>query len=203
MIKSIIFDVGDVLVHFGWEDCYRKLGYEGERLERIADATVRSLWWEELDKGTITTEEAIAHYIEAAPEYAEEISHTYDYMDMMMTRFDYTLDWLQELRERGYKIYILSNWSEPAYRICKTHTLSFLEEVDGAVISYQEHVIKPDPEIYQILCERYQIRPEEAVFLDDREVNVRGAQSVGLHTIHFQSYEQAKAELDALLKKQS
>ena len=77
-----------------------------------------------------------------------------------------------------------------------------MDDLDGAVLSYQEKVIKPNAQIYHILCERYDIRPVEAVFLDDSLPNVIGAHAVGMHGIHFRSYEQGKAELEALLARE-
>lgn len=201
MIKAIVFDLGNVLMEFGWERFFHERGYEGEAFERIADATVRSPWWLELDKGTITKEEAVANYIQVAPEFEEEFLGLYNRIDQMLVRYDYALDWLQELRERGYKLYALSNWSKPALEGC-AKGLSFLDDLDGAVLSYQEKVIKPNAQIYHILCERYDIRPEEAVFLDDSLPNVIGAHAVGMHGIHFRSYEQGKAELEALLARE-
>jgi len=198
MIKAIVFDLGNVLMEFGWERFFHERGYEGEAFEKIADATVRSPWWLELDKGTVTKEEAVAHYIENAPEYEEEFLGLYDRIDQMLVRYDYALDWIQELRERGYKLYALSNWSAPALEGC-AEGLSFLDDLDGVVLSYQEKVIKPNAQIYKILCERYDIKPEEAVFLDDSLPNVIGAHAIGMHAIHFRSYEQGKAELEALL----
>ena len=117
----------------------------------------------------------------------------------MLVQFDYAVSWIQELKERGYGIYILSNWSKPAYDACKETALSFLPLVDGVVFSYKELVIKPDKEIYDIICSRYDINPAEAVFLDDTEKNIIAAREFGLHGIHFQSYEQGRKELEELL----
>lgn len=201
MIKTIIFDIGNVLVDFRWRKMYEEVfGLEGTELERFADATVRHQAWVDLDQGIITTEQAKEAYAEEVPEYREYIDRIYQEMDKMLVQFDYAVSWIQELKERGYRIYILSNWSQPAYDACKDTALSFLPLVDGVVFSYKELVIKPDKEIYDIICSRYDINPEEAVFLDDTEKNIVAAREFGLHGIHFKSYEQSKAELEELLK---
>ena len=77
--------------------------------------------------------------------------------------------------------------------------LSFLPLVDGVVFSYQELVVKPDREIFDILCKRYDINPSEAVFLDDNKPNVIAAREYGMHAIHFTSYEEGRAELEEIL----
>ena len=117
----------------------------------------------------------------------------------MIQQYDYPIPWIKELKERGYKIYILSNWSVPAYDACLDNALNFLPLVDGAVFSFQEKVNKPDQKIYDILCKRYDINPSEAVFLDDNKPNIIAAREYGMHAIHFTSYEEGRAELEEIL----
>jgi len=199
MIKTVIFDIGNVLVDFCWRKMYEGFGLEGQELERFADATVRHQAWVDLDQGIITTEEAKEAYAKEVPEYRAFIERIYQEMDKMLVQFEYSIPWIKELKERGYRIYILSNWSKPAYDACQNTALSFLPLVDGVVFSYKEFVIKPDKKIYEIICDRYDINPAEAVFLDDSEANIMSAREFGLHAIHFKSYEQGRKELEELL----
>ena len=201
MIKTVIFDIGNVLVHFRWRELYVELGYTGEKFERIADATVRNPWWEEFDKGLMTTEEVIDRFAERAPEYRTEISEIYEPKNLgeLVRLYDYAIPWIQELKADGYRVYILSNWSKPAYDANLDTNLRFLSEVDGALMSFQEGIIKPDRKIYELICSRYDIDPKEAVFLDDYAAYIEGARAFGLNAIHFKNYEQAKRELDAML----
>ena len=199
MIKTIIFDIGNVLVDFRWRKVYESFGLSEEDIEKLADATVRHQAWLDLDQGIITTEEAEAAYIQEAPEYREYIERIYQDMTPMLVQFDYAIPWIKELKEKGYRIYILSNWSDPAYKACKDNALNFLPLVDGVVFSYKELLVKPDRRIYELICNRYEINPEEAVFLDDSEPNIKAARAYGLHGIHFKSYEEAKTELEKLL----
>lgn len=201
MIKTIIFDIGNVLVDFRWRKVYESFGLSEEDIEKLADATVRHQAWLDLDQGIITTEEAEAAYIKAAPEYREYIERIYPDMTPMLVQFPYAVPWIKELKERGYRIYILSNWSDPAYKACKDNALNFIPLVDGVVFSYKELLVKPDRKIYELICSRYEINLDEAVFLDDSAANIQAARAYGLHGIHFTSYEQAKAELEELLQK--
>ena len=199
MINTIVFDIGMVLVYFRWRELYVELGFKGEKLKKIAEATVYNPWWNEFDKGGMSVEEIVDKYVENAPEYKEDITKIYNYADKFVTLYDYSIPWIKELKNRGYKVYILSNWSEPAYEANKDTHLRFLKEVDGAIISYREGIIKPNKEIYQLLCERFSINPVEAIFLDDNVANVNAARDFGLHAIHFKNYEQAKEELERYL----
>ena len=201
MIKTIIFDIGNVLVDFRWRQVYESFGLNEDDIEKLADATVRHQAWVDLDQGIITTEEAEAEYIKAAPEYREYIERIYPDMTPMLIQYEYAVSWIKELKERGYRIYILSNWSKPAYDACLHNALNFLPLVDGVVFSFEEFVVKPDKKIYDIICSRYDINPAEAVFLDDSEANIISAREFGLNAIHFKSYEQGKAELEEYLAK--
>lgn len=200
VIKTVIFDIGNVLVDFCWREVYESFGLQEDEVEKLADATVRHQAWLDLDKGILKPEDAEAEYRKAAPEYDEYISRIYPNIHSMLVQFPYAVSWIKELKERGYQIYILSNWSKVAYDACLKKGLSFLPLVDGAVFSFQEFVIKPDKQIYDILCKRYHINPQEAVFLDDSIKNVESAREYGLHAIHFTSYAQGRDELETLLE---
>lgn len=200
MIKAVIFDIGNVLVDFIWEKVFHEFGLEGDAFETLANATVRHPAWLELDRGGITKEEAIEIFLKEAPEYSSYIERIYEDLRSMLQQYDYTIPWINELKERGYKVYLLSNWSKPAYEACYDNELNFIPLVDGAILSFQEHLVKPDAKIYDLICKRYAIEPEEAVFLDDTIKNIESARAYGLQAIHFQSYEQARAALEELLK---
>lgn len=199
MIKAVIFDIGNVLVDFIWEKVFHEFGLEGDAFETLANATVRHPAWIELDRGGITKEEAIEIFSKEAPEYRSYIERIYEDLPSMLKQYDYTIPWINELKERGYKVYLLSNWSKPAYEACYDNELNFIPLVDGAVMSFQELLVKPDAKIYDLICKRYAINPAEAVFLDDTIKNIEGARAYGLHAIHFKSYEQGRAELEKLL----
>ena len=198
MIDTFIFDIGNVLVDFRWRKMFEEFGLEGETLETLADATVRHQAWIDLDQGIITTEEAKEAYTKQAPEYREYIDRIYQEMDKMLVQFDYAIPWIKELKERGYRIYILSNWSKPAYDSCQNTALSFLPLVDGVVFSYEELVIKPDKKIYDIICKRFDINPAESVFLDDTEKNI--IDSVFWHTELSDDYQNAVCTVEIALK---
>lgn len=201
MMNTVIFDIGRVLVDFCWEKMLHDFGLKGDDFEKVADATVRNQAWNEFDKGLVSTEEIVDTFAENAPEYKSYIAKIFEDPAKMIERYDYAIPWIRNLKERGYKVYILSNWSEPTYYACRDNELCFLDLVDGAVFSFQEHVIKPDKKIFEIICERYNITPDEAVFLDDNEANVISSREFGLHAVHFKSYEQGHAELEELLTK--
>ena len=199
MINTVVFDIGMVLVYFRWRELYADLGFEGEKFDKIAEATVHNPWWNEFDRGQMTVEEIIDKYAEKAPEYKEDIAKIYDHTDEFVVLYDYAIPWIQELKQKGLKVYVLSNWSKPVFEANKDTHLRFLSEVDGEIMSYREGLIKPNRDSYQLLCDRFSIDPKCAVFLDDNAANIEGARAFGLNAIHFKNYDQAKQELDAML----
>lgn len=202
MIKTIIFDIGNVLAGFHWENFYQSFQYTPEIQKRLAQATVLDVSWNEFDLGVLSDEKIIDLFIEKEPELETEIRNIFHNVRGMVVRFDYAIPWITKLKQRGYQVLVLSNFSSKAHKDC-AEALDFLEYVDGGILSYQENVIKPMPEIYQKLMQRYHLKPEECVFLDDVTKNLDGAAGCGIHTILFKSREQADGELEKLLDSQS
>ncbi len=198
MITTVIFDMGNVLVDFRWEALFKEMGLTGERFDRMAAATVLDPVWNEFDRGIWTDEMMREAFIERAPELEKEINEMfYKRFPEILRKFDYSDEWLDSLKKKGYKIYILSNFSEKGIREGAAE-LDYMKKADGAVISYEVKMIKPDPGIYKFLLEKYDIVPEEAVFIDDNEDNIATAKSLGINCIRFTGKAEADAELAKL-----
>ena len=197
MINTVIFDIGKVLAGYGWEKYLRGIAPEEEAYRAVEQAVFLSPDWVEHDKGLLTEEEEIRDFISNAPEYEKEIRQTYENLGECVWKLDYALPWVQELKSRGFCVFALSNWPKHIYDQRKDK-LDFLDLMDGYILSYQEHVIKPDPAAFRLLLERYRIEPEKAVFIDDTLKNIEAAERLGIHGIHFRSLEQAKEELEKL-----
>lgn len=196
MIDTVIFDIGNVLAEWHWRRSFVEMF--GEALvEPLADATVRSPGWYELDRGALSEEEIVELLTKNAPQYAEQIARVVHESHHMVTMYPYAADWLKGLKAAGYKIYILSNFSEFGFNRLKPQ-FTFLQYADGALISYEVKQVKPDRIIYEMLCEKYGIVPENAVFLDDNAANTEAAIQFGLHAITVESKEQADEELQKL-----
>ena len=195
MIKNIVFDIGNVLAGFVWQDFYRSFGYPEETFEKLADATVRNPMWNEMDRGAMSDEQLLAGFIQNDPSIEKEIREVFENVRGMIRRYDYAIPWIRELKERGYGIYIISNFAHKAHKDC-IEALDFLKEVDGAILSYQVKLIKPSPEIYQLLCSKFGLNAQECVFIDDTEKNVLAAKAEGMEGIVFHTLEQVKRELE-------
>lgn len=197
MIEAVIFDIGNVLVDFCWEEYLESFGFSEEIAKRVAKATVLSSAWDEFDRGGSEEEELIDAFVKNDPEIEAEIRQICKDVHDMLRRRDYAIPWIQELKEKGLKVYYLSNFSKKAEREC-AHTIDFIPYMDGGILSYKEKVVKPDPKIYEILIRRYGLVPEKCVFLDDKEENCKGAEQFGVHAIRFTTREAAIEELKKL-----
>lgn len=198
MIKNIIFDIGNVLTVFGWEAFFDSFGFSKEVQKRLADATVKSENWQEYDRGKMSDEEILNSFIENDPGIEKELRQIFQSVKGMVTREEFAIPWLQSLKESGYHVYYLSNFSHIAHVDC-IEALDFLPIMDGGILSYQDQLIKPQPEIYELLLSRYHLNPEECVFLDDTERNLLPAQALGMKTILVKNHEQAVRDLGMLL----
>lgn len=196
-IKNIIFDIGNVLAKFGWREYFSQYGYDEETMKKIEKATVKSTEWCEYDRGVMDDEEILEAFVKNDPTIETQLRSSLKNLHGMVSRLSYSVPWLESLKQKGYRVYFLSNFSKKAYLEC-ADALDFLPAMDGGVFSYQDHLIKPDPDIYRLLLDRYGLCPQECVFLDDTAENLPPAERIGIHTIHFQSREQAVEDLKKL-----
>ncbi|MBR3524918.1 MAG: HAD family phosphatase [Lachnospiraceae bacterium] len=202
MIRNIVFDIGMVLADFRWKEyMLRDLGFAPEVMETFAERLVLDPIWDELDLGVRPTEEIIAEMKERLPEYPKERELFFSRIEDIAASYPYSEAWIRELKERGFAVYLLSNYPRDVFRIHEKKHFGFAALVDGKVVSGFERVSKPDPAIYRILLERYGLRAEECVFLDDRKVNIDTALSLGMQGIVFTSYEDARGRLEELFKR--
>ena len=194
MIRTIISDIGNVLSGFTWYDFYKSKGYSEEMVERLAKATVGSDIWKEHDRGVLSEEEILNRFIANDPELEEDLRKTLANVRGIMERYDYAIPWIEELKAKGYQFLVLSNFSRKVLRECWSE-LDFLPYVDGGILSCQDKLIKPMPEIYSLILSRYHLKPEECVFMDDILENVEAARRAGINAFVFESQEQAKQML--------
>lgn len=201
MIRNIVFDIGNVLVDYCWQDHIAHYGFTGEKADRIARAMMLGPDWKELDRGVLSGEEFRQLLIGKAPELEQEILLLMSDLSTLVRRREGSIPWLQDLKARGYGTYYLSNYGE---QVCRdtADSLDFMKEMDGGIMSCEVHQIKPDAEIFHTLLDRYGLKAEESIFLDDTKINVDAALGVGMQGLLVESQEQTIRDLNALLTQQ-
>lgn len=200
MIKNLIFDVGEVLLEYRWTDMLMDYGLSHEEAKRIGEELFhKPIWTAGLDGGLLTIEKAIEKYAVLHPDDIDVISWFLRHGEFMMVRRPEVWEKLALLKKKGYRIYILSNYSEELFSK-HTKDAGFLNILDGGIISYQIHLLKPNARIYKALLEKYSLKAEECMFFDDKEENVNGAGRVGMKAVQVTSREMLNIMLDEMLE---
>ncbi|KAJ53591.1 putative hydrolase of the HAD superfamily [Clostridium tetanomorphum] len=184
MIKNVIFDLGNVLINFNPMEYLHKKVSDKEKIQEIFEEIFLSEEWAMLDKGVITEEEAIERICSRSNGNDELIRVVMDNWYEMLTPIEDIVETLKRLKDKGYKVYYLSNFHMLAFENV-TNRHEFFKYFDGGVVSFKEKLLKPEKDIYNKLIERYKINPKESVFIDDTEINIEGAKKLGFNTIHF------------------
>lgn len=197
VIKNVVFDIGKVLMSFDWEEFLKEFGFTGEKFDRIAAATILSDVWQERDKGILTEEEYVEQCVALDPEYEDEIRQVMKKTPDCVKLYPYAETWVKYLKKQGYRIYIISNFSQYMMEN-NVKNMPFRAHADGHVFSYEAHELKPDPIIYQMLLEKYFLNAQECVMIDDRPENCEGARNVGMKAVEFHDFKQAVEDLKKL-----
>jgi len=198
-IKTIIFDLGGVLIDWDPRYVYREVfNGDEEKVAWFLNTICTSAWNVEHDAGRLLkdgTELLVKQY----PKYEEWIRIYYDrWADMLGGPIIESVDLLHKLKETSnLSLFALTNWSAETFPVA-LERYHFLQHFEGIVVSGEEKTRKPFPKIYEIILDRYQIIPENAVFIDDNFDNVVAANNLGIHGIHFENTPQLAKDLKSL-----
>lgn len=198
--KNLVFDVGSVLVGYRWRDMLTDHGLTEDEADKYGKMIFRDPLWLHLDMEDISYQDVVERYVEEYPEHEELTRWFFRHPEKMSVSRNEIWKKVARLREKGYRIYILSNYSSVLFE-AHTKGASFRDNLDGKVISYMIHKIKPEPEIYQYLFSEYDLDPEESVFFDDREENVLASAKNGMDAVRILSEQHLDTLLDQLLTK--
>jgi len=200
-IDTLIFDLGGVLVDWNVRYLYRKIFSDEEKMEWFLTNITPYSWNLEQDKGR-SFADATQELLDKHPDWKAEVEAYYGrYTEQFDGAIDETVALLDSfVKSKEYRLLALTNWPAESWQWAQD-TYPFLDWFEGIVVSGYEQVVKPDAEIYHILFDRFQVRPENAVFMDDNLSNVNGAKAVGLNAIHVTSPSQLKSDLFQMLGK--
>jgi putative hydrolase of the HAD superfamily len=202
MIKNVIFDVGGVLVDFRWRALMADLGLSKERQDEFEVKVFGSKWWAELDRGALDEEYVVGKLRESISDHLQAFELVWANQENLVESYDYANPWLDSLKEKGFKIYLLSNYPKSIFTLHEEKgKFSFIDKIDGRVVSGFVGMAKPDEDIYRHLVDKYQLKFEECVFIDDRADNIETAINLSMKGIVFKDYEQARKELEEICSK--
>lgn len=201
MIKNLIYDFGKVLVDYDFDRFYRDLIADDDRRAVFSEYMSDPANIRKMDRGLKPFEEVIADLAPGLPGYEKECE---DFSrrkpEVVFAEIPGMRELLTRLKAEGYRLYGLTNWDTQVY--VTLNQFDIFKLLDGMVISSEEHVVKPEPEIYHRLFDKFGLIPEECIFTDDRPENIEGGRREGMEGIIFASTSQYETELRTLLRKQ-
>jgi len=201
MIKSVIFDYGNVLVD--WNPAYLFLpvfgGNEAE-CRFFTDNVCNRDWFTRMDRGE-DMDKCVAELQAEYPQYAHAVAMFRDrWFEMCHGDIPGMLEIIQELKSKGIGIYGLTNWPAATFTEARRR-FKTLAAIDDYVVSSAVKLAKPEPEIYKLLLAKYNLKPNECVFIDDRKDNVEAAKALGMSGIVYPgSADQLSVILHSMLQ---
>lgn len=182
--KTIVFDFGGVLIDWNPRYLYRKLIEREEEMEWFLENICTSEWNANFDEGH-PFEEGVKQLAQKYPEHEELIIAYYQrWPEMLAGEITGTVQILKDIKSANYPVFGLTNWSGETFPIA-FERFEFLKLLDGILVSGDEKLVKPDPQIFELLCSRFGIEPEKSIFIDDNRENIEAARKIGFDALHF------------------
>lgn len=183
-VKKFLFDLGNVFFDWNPERILKPIFNDDERMNFFINNISFPLLDTRCDAG-ITIEVAVNDAVKKFPDFEKEIKLYYpNHRNMVGGFFQKTVDIFYKVKNLNYPCYILSNWSAETYEGME-ETYPFLKDFDGKIISGRDFLIKPDPAIYELAISRFDLVPQETLFIDDRLDNIQAAQNLNFQIIHL------------------
>ena len=183
-VKKFLFDLGNVFFDWNPERVLKPIFNDDERMNFFINNISFPLLDTRCDAG-ITIEIAVNDAIKKFPDFENEIKLYYpNHGNMVGGFFQKTVDIFYKVKNLNYSCYVLSNWSAETYEGMEEN-YPFLKHFDGKIISGRDFLIKPDPAIYELAISRFDLVPQETLFIDDRLDNIEAAQKLNFQTIHL------------------
>ena len=199
MARNVIFDLGGVVIEWNPERILD--GYYADPALRavMRRALFQHPDWLDLDRGTLSEVKLVARVSERTGRPFDELERLLDAVRASLhTKVD-TVALLDKLFTRGVPLYCISNMSATTFEHLRARH-SFWGVFRGIVISGDTQLMKPEPEIFELLLKRHELAPADTIFVDDNEPNVQAARALGMHGVWFKSAAQCEAELETLLR---
>jgi epoxide hydrolase-like predicted phosphatase len=200
MIKNIVFDLGNVLISFRPSEFFDKKKYPENIKTKILADIFGSKEWLMLDNGEINTTQAIESIASRSSLKKEEIAHIFNLRSELIFPLDPNVRLLPGLKERGFRLFFLSNFPMDLFEEVKTGYY-FFKYFDGGLISAEAKVSKPDIRIYNILLEKYNLLPKDCLYIDDLEINTKSAEEAGMTALVTFGSLEISDEIEKILER--
>lgn len=197
-LSAVVFDLGGVLIDWNPRHLYRSL-FDGDEaaMERFLAEVTTQAWNGEQDAGR-PWREAVEVLVAEHPQYRDLIvAYRERWTEMLGGPIEGTVEVLADLRGAGVRLAAVTNWSAETFPVARAR-YPFLGWFETIVVSGEEGIVKPDPEIFRLVLERTGLRAQETVFVDDSSANVVAAAALGFETVLFRDPGALREELERL-----
>ena len=193
-VKAVIFDFGGVLVDWSPHNLYRHYFEQPHEIDHFLKEINFAEWNAQQDKGRPFAQ-AVAELSKKFPHRKNLIAAYHEnWKDSIVGSIAGTVDILRKLKEIGYPLYGLSTWSAETFPLVRER-FPFFDLFDDIVLSGEVKMIKPDPQIFQFMLDKFNLKAQACLFIDDSLTNIKVAEEIGFATIYFQSPAQLETEL--------
>jgi 2-haloacid dehalogenase len=193
-VRAVVFDVGGVLVDWDPRHLYRKLIADENTMEHFLQDVCSLEWHAQHDQG-LAYSETIPTLVEIHPEWKSEIeAWELRFAEMWAGPIAGSVALLEEVRRRGFPTFASTNWGAEAWQLARNF-FPYLSTFDGALVSGEVGLIKPDPRFFALLIERFRLVPEETLYIEDTLVNLEAAERSGFVVHHFRTPDLLEDEL--------
>lgn len=201
MIKNLIFDFGKVLVDYDYFTILNQIFATHKQAEDFYHYLMDEKWNECLDREASSFDQIIRDMQLAMPQYKDEIKNFGDrYTDFVLGEIKGMRSLLVKLKAKGYRLYGLTNWCSKVHITMKQYPIFQL--LDNRIISSEEHIVKPEITIYERICQKFGLKPEECVFADDKIENIEAARKFGMQGICFKNADLYETELRNIIARE-
>ena len=194
MSKTVVFDVGGVLINHDPRRLYRKLLADEDAVTTFLTDICDDAWNQKQDAGR-SLADGTAERLALFPAHSDLINAYYGrWEEMLDGPIHGTVDIFKSLLDADKPVYGLSNFSSETFQTARQH-FPFLDWFTGLVVSGDEGLIKPDAQIYELLMSRFGLSAHDLIFIDDRENNIAAANALGIHGVLFETPDLLQADL--------
>ena len=196
---KFLFDLGGVFFDWDPNHYFKDIFDKVDERKYFLSEVCNDEWNLKQDAGR-TIEEAESELIPKFPHYEKQIKMYYKYHRKMLKGiFDESIKVLKKLKKQQYECFVLSNWSAETF-IDIPKEFKFMNNFDGLLISGEDKLVKPDPKIYLLAIDRFNLDPQNTVFIDDKLVNINAAKKLGFQTIHLTNPNIIESEINKFIK---
>ena len=194
---NIVFDFGQVVFSWKPQNFVKKFFYDPAVCLAVTQAIFEHPDWQEIDRGTLTLDELTKSASQRTGIAIEQLAVMVAQIPTSLEPIPETVEIIRQLNQNGHKLYALSNMGLVAMDYLEKN-YPFLDLFEGKVISSRLKLIKPDPEIFKYLLNKFNLDPQQTVYIDDYAPNIKAAAGLGFLTIQFTTPDLCKEELVAL-----